>query len=155
MSNSLLEASMKRSVNSVSSGIDEILNQSTQNLPQNCPPTTQIDEDEFADSSLELDSECEQMTSTSDFNGSTSSKASNNNKRMTAIVNPFAPSSHKPRMSFERRRWAHAFALASDGSPIYHHWTNKSGTFMRLGVAWKSLTTPACLPLVSDKANEF
>ena len=70
MSNSLLEASMKRSVNSVSSGIDEILHQSTQNLPQNCPPTTQIDEVEFADSSLELDSECEQMTSTSDFMGS-------------------------------------------------------------------------------------
>lgn len=38
-------------------------------------------------------------------------------------VNPFTPSASKPKMSFERRRWVHAFPLRSDGTPIYQHWT--------------------------------
>ena len=44
-------------------------------------------------------------------------------------VNPFMPSSIKPKMSFERRRWAHLFPLASDGSPMLPNWvkTNTSG----------------------------
>ena len=38
-------------------------------------------------------------------------------------VNPFTPSTSKPKMSFERRRWVHAFPLRGDGTPIYQHWT--------------------------------
>ena len=45
--------------------------------------------------------------------------------RAKSKINPFMPSSIKPRMSFERRRWAHIFPLRSDGTPIYAHinWT--------------------------------
>ncbi len=137
-------------------------------------------------------------------------------------VNPFSPSTMNPRMSFDRRRWAHLFPLKPDGTPIFQHWkkvkstdsdnipfgnggnfnhSSDGGFFekssiddfstsyengkingnsslqnpivadnkflnnrknstdldsdeciatMIAGVAWKSLTIPACLPLTTD-----
>jgi hypothetical protein len=47
----------------------------------------------------------------------------NNNNILKSKVNPFMPSAIKPRMSFERRRWAHIFPLRSDGTPILPNWT--------------------------------
>ena len=79
------------------------------------------DENYEDDSSLELDSDSEQMTtSVTDVNGSSINIA----KWLDLKVNPFKPSSYKPKMSFERRRWAHTFPLRSDGTPIFQHWTS-------------------------------
>jgi DEP domain-containing protein 5 len=71
--------------------------------------TTENDDD----SSLELESDNEVNHQES---------ASNGQKRVKSKVNPFQPSSIRPKMSFERRRWAHTFPLRSDGTPIYQHW---------------------------------
>ena len=79
-------------------------------------------DDEFdGNSSFELDPESESQLG-QDVTSSTSSI----HKRAAAPpkCNPFAPSSFAPRMSFERRRWAHAFPLRSDGTPIFQHWTS-------------------------------
>lgn len=71
--------------------------------------TTENDDD----SSLELESDNEVNHQESSSNGQ---------KRVKSKVNPFQPSSIRPKMSFERRRWAHTFPLRSDGTPIYQHW---------------------------------
>ena len=73
----------------------------------------ELNEGDDDDSLLELDTDPEQ-------NG----EPNYTSKRNLPKVNPFCPSSFKPKMSFERRRWAHAFPLRSDGTPIYDHWTS-------------------------------
>jgi DEP domain-containing protein 5 len=50
-------------------------------------------------------------------------------KKTKKRVNPFKPSSFKPKMSFERRRWAHVFPLSTDGTPIYEHRTTTKSSF--------------------------
>ena len=59
-------------------------------------------------------------------NNNISSTTNNTNSNLAkSKVNPFMPSTIKPRMSFERRRWAHIFPLRSDGTPLFPHWTPK------------------------------
>lgn len=130
-------------------------------------------EEDLEDSSLEIDSdpETEPMT--------TNQFESKEKKRHKKSINPFYPSSIKMRNSFDRRRWAHLFPLRDDGTPIYDHWfemnsqqqvsyasyeAKKSAktpvemsttiedntSISTAGVAWKSLTIPACLPLTTD-----
>ena len=105
----------KRSLYSISSELE------TNIMSLNSNQVNFDDENYEDDSSLELDSDSEQMTtSVTDVNGSSINIA----KRLDLKVNPFKPSSYKPKMSFERRRWAHTFPLRSDGTPIFQHWTS-------------------------------
>lgn len=121
------------------------------------------------DSSFDFDSDPE--TTMTNSNIMNSNKEAN--KRQQLCMNPFSPSSFKEKRSFDRRRWAHAFPLRADDSPIYdhHHHSNfnQDNNFIKsslgnqtstsedlgkpvvtTGVAWKSLTMPACLPLTTD-----
>jgi hypothetical protein len=82
-------------------------------VSKNCNDSDDQTTDNDDDSSLELESD-----------NDTNEAASMISKRNKSKVNPFAPSSVKPKMSFERRRWAHTFPLRSDGTPIYQHWTS-------------------------------
>ncbi len=88
-------------------------------------------------------------------------------------VNPFDPSSGPSRVSSNRRRWTHIFPRASSGDyfqpfqfdagghpehrPLAgvtrHEWTAESAvaaSAASAGVDWKSLTTPALLPVTTD-----
>lgn len=128
-------------------------------------------EEELEDSSLEIDSDPE--TEPSNVIHSENNKEK---KRQRKPINPFYPSSMKMRNSFDRRRWAHLFPLRDDGTPIYDHWfemnsqqqqvsyeshkktllesisstLDENTSISTAGVAWKSLTIPACLPLTTD-----
>ena len=101
------------------------------------------------DSSLEFESDSEQSYSTSKNSANTNTTNTNTTTaslntiqpltvnttataapaisnevgRIKSKINPFMPSTIKPRMSFERRRWAHIFPLRSDGTIIFPNWT--------------------------------
>ena len=47
-------------------------------------------------------------------------------------INPFSPSTIKPKMSFDRRRFAHIFPLNPDGSPIFPHRTTVKTSNMEM-----------------------
>ena len=61
-------------------------------------------------------------------------------KSTKAPINPSNPSKTAPRLSAYRRRWIHAFPETSANTP----------GFEMQGIKWKSLCTPACLPLTTD-----
>ena len=141
-----------------------------QTVPRHHMKSRDVDED-LEDSSLEIDSDPETEPM------STLQSDAKEKKRHKKSINPFYPSSIKMRNSFDRRRWAHLFPLRDDGTPIYDHWiemnaqqqvcepkksakglyafevstTMDENTWISTaGVAWKSLTIPACLPLTTD-----
>ncbi|XP_006894877.1 PREDICTED: DEP domain-containing protein 5 isoform X5 [Elephantulus edwardii] len=85
-----------------------------------------------------------------------------------ALINPFAPSRMPMKLTSNRRRWMHTFPVESS---CFHlsigmnpRTQNKDsledsvstspdpmpGFCCTVGVDWKSLTTPACLPLTTD-----
>jgi hypothetical protein len=84
-------------------------------------------DDEDDDSSLDMESDSEQTYLTPN-NEDTSNNSSSITKKIKLKVNPFAPSLIKPKMSFERRRWAHLFPLRDDGTPIFENVTVKTAT---------------------------
>ncbi|XP_026538687.1 GATOR complex protein DEPDC5-like [Notechis scutatus] len=77
-----------------------------------------------------------------------------------ALINPFAPSRMPMKLTSNRRRWMHTFPVGKEllfdlywypepiltlsAPPIV------PGFCCTVGVDWKSLTTPACLPLTTD-----
>ncbi|XP_030672026.1 GATOR complex protein DEPDC5 isoform X9 [Nomascus leucogenys] len=63
-----------------------------------------------------------------------------------ALINPFAPSRMPMKLTSNRRRWMHTFpvVLTLSAPPVV------PGFCCTVGVDWKSLTTPACLPLTTD-----
>uniref|UniRef100_A0A8D0AVP8 DEP domain containing 5, GATOR1 subcomplex subunit n=1 Tax=Sander lucioperca TaxID=283035 RepID=A0A8D0AVP8_SANLU len=97
-----------------------------------------------------------------------------------ALINPFTPSRMPMKLTSNRRRWMHTFPVGPSGEAIQiHHQTRQNmaelqgsqqrdpahtsaellelayheatGSFCcTVGVDWKSLTTPACLPLTTD-----
>uniref|UniRef100_A0A8D2KY17 DEP domain-containing protein n=1 Tax=Varanus komodoensis TaxID=61221 RepID=A0A8D2KY17_VARKO len=71
-----------------------------------------------------------------------------------ALINPFAPSRMPMKLTSNRRRWMHTFPVALL-LPISDFLTLSAppvvpGFCCTVGVDWKSLTTPACLPLTTD-----
>lgn len=82
-------------------------------------------DDDEDNSSIDIESDTEQSLA---FRNEESNVSIGEAKRTKSRINPFMPESIKPRMSFERRRWAHAFPLRADGTPIFPNWTtaNKS-----------------------------
>ncbi|XP_062944211.1 GATOR1 complex protein DEPDC5 isoform X4 [Cynocephalus volans] len=85
-----------------------------------------------------------------------------------ALINPFAPSRMPMKLTSNRRRWMHTFpvgmnprtqnkdSLEDNVSPSPDPILTLSappvvpGFCCTVGVDWKSLTTPACLPLTTD-----
>uniref|UniRef100_A0A7N8XPA5 DEP domain containing 5, GATOR1 subcomplex subunit n=1 Tax=Mastacembelus armatus TaxID=205130 RepID=A0A7N8XPA5_9TELE len=68
-----------------------------------------------------------------------------------ALINPFTPSRMPMKLTSNRRRWMHTFpvgevtyTLLLSAPPIVPSFC------CTVGVDWKSLTTPACLPLTTD-----
>uniref|UniRef100_A0A8D0B1K6 DEP domain containing 5, GATOR1 subcomplex subunit n=1 Tax=Sander lucioperca TaxID=283035 RepID=A0A8D0B1K6_SANLU len=63
-----------------------------------------------------------------------------------ALINPFTPSRMPMKLTSNRRRWMHTFpvALLLSAPPTVPSFC------CTVGVDWKSLTTPACLPLTTD-----
>uniref|UniRef100_A0A8C7FV52 DEP domain containing 5, GATOR1 subcomplex subunit n=1 Tax=Oncorhynchus kisutch TaxID=8019 RepID=A0A8C7FV52_ONCKI len=68
-----------------------------------------------------------------------------------ALINPFAPSRMPMKLTSNRRRWMHTFpvALLLSAPPTVPSFC------CTVGVDWKSLTTPACLPLTTDYFPEW
>jgi len=118
---------IKRSGNSTSSGFEEIQYISSAVTTTMSSANQQQDDVEFDDSDDELDTDETETTTISIADVSGSSTSIFKRPLVASKVNPFAPSSFKPRMSFERRRWAHTFPLRSDGTPIFQHWTSVRG----------------------------
>uniref|UniRef100_A0A8C9T722 DEP domain containing 5, GATOR1 subcomplex subunit n=1 Tax=Scleropages formosus TaxID=113540 RepID=A0A8C9T722_SCLFO len=83
-----------------------------------------------------------------------------------ALINPFAPSRMPMKLTSNRRRWMHTFPIETPinrGSSFEDSSSNCPEPTLLLsapptvpsfcctvGVDWKSLTTPACLPLTTD-----
>uniref|UniRef100_A0A8C3D3C8 GATOR1 complex protein DEPDC5 n=1 Tax=Cairina moschata TaxID=8855 RepID=A0A8C3D3C8_CAIMO len=85
-----------------------------------------------------------------------------------ALINPFAPSRMPMKLTSNRRRWMHTFPVGMNLKPqnkdsLEDAVSNSSDPILTLsappvvpgfcctvGVDWKSLTTPACLPLTTD-----
>ncbi|XP_006869349.1 PREDICTED: DEP domain-containing protein 5 isoform X6 [Chrysochloris asiatica] len=85
-----------------------------------------------------------------------------------ALINPFAPSRMPMKLTSNRRRWMHTFPVESSclhlSIGMNPRTQNKDtvedsvstspdpmpGFCCTVGVDWKSLTTPACLPLTTD-----
>ncbi|XP_054248802.1 GATOR complex protein DEPDC5 isoform X6 [Indicator indicator] len=85
-----------------------------------------------------------------------------------ALINPFAPSRMPMKLTSNRRRWMHTFpvgmnlktqnkeslegAISNSSDPILTLSAPPvvPGFCCTVGVDWKSLTTPACLPLTTD-----
>jgi len=118
---------IKRSGHSTSSGFDEIQSISSNTATAMNNTNQQQDDAEFDDSDDELDMDDNDTSTVSLVDVCGSSTSIFKRPSATSKVNPFAPSSFKPRMSFERRRWAHTFPLRSDGTPIFQHWTTVQG----------------------------
>uniref|UniRef100_A0AAQ4R2J5 DEP domain containing 5, GATOR1 subcomplex subunit n=1 Tax=Gasterosteus aculeatus aculeatus TaxID=481459 RepID=A0AAQ4R2J5_GASAC len=59
-----------------------------------------------------------------------------------ALINPFTPSRMPMKLTSNRRRWMHTFPVGEE--------THTLSFCCTVGVDWKSLTTPACLPLTTD-----
>uniref|UniRef100_A0A673XDZ8 DEP domain containing 5, GATOR1 subcomplex subunit n=1 Tax=Salmo trutta TaxID=8032 RepID=A0A673XDZ8_SALTR len=88
-----------------------------------------------------------------------------------ALINPFAPSRMPMKLTSNRRRWMHTFPVGtpvnrgssledfSSGSPDPTLLLSAPPTVpsfcCTVGVDWKSLTTPACLPLTTDYFPEW
>lgn len=100
-------------------------NNNNSTLPNN-QSDDMIDDDDD-DSSLDMESDSEQ-TYIAQNNEETSNTSNSLTKKVKLKVNPFAPSLIKPKMSFERRRWAHLFPLRDDGTPIFENVTVKTTT---------------------------
>ncbi|XP_065746616.1 GATOR1 complex protein DEPDC5 isoform X7 [Phocoena phocoena] len=85
-----------------------------------------------------------------------------------ALINPFAPSRMPMKLTSNRRRWMHTFPVETNSfhlsTGMNPRTQNKDsledsvstspdpmpGFCCTVGVDWKSLTTPACLPLTTD-----
>uniref|UniRef100_A0A8C6ZET4 GATOR1 complex protein DEPDC5 n=1 Tax=Nothoprocta perdicaria TaxID=30464 RepID=A0A8C6ZET4_NOTPE len=85
-----------------------------------------------------------------------------------ALINPFAPSRMPMKLTSNRRRWMHTFPVgmnlkAQNKDSLEDAISNSPDPILTLsappvvpgfcctvGVDWKSLTTPACLPLTTD-----
>ncbi|XP_063081975.1 GATOR1 complex protein DEPDC5 isoform X12 [Cavia porcellus] len=76
-----------------------------------------------------------------------------------ALINPFAPSRMPMKLTSNRRRWMHTFPVGMNprtqnkDTPEDNVSTSPEpmpGFCCTVGVDWKSLTTPACLPLTTD-----
>ncbi|XP_051021182.1 GATOR complex protein DEPDC5 isoform X5 [Acomys russatus] len=76
-----------------------------------------------------------------------------------ALINPFAPSRMPMKLTSNRRRWMHTFPVGMNprtqnkDAPEDGVSTSPEpmpGFCCTVGVDWKSLTTPACLPLTTD-----
>ncbi|OWK15123.1 hypothetical protein Celaphus_00000103 [Cervus elaphus hippelaphus] len=74
-----------------------------------------------------------------------------------ALINPFAPSRMPMKLTSNRRRWMHTFPVGTffpgkSPSPeiLVLAPSTLPGFCCTVGVDWKSLTTPACLPLTTD-----
>uniref|UniRef100_A0A8C5FSI2 DEP domain-containing protein n=1 Tax=Gadus morhua TaxID=8049 RepID=A0A8C5FSI2_GADMO len=81
-----------------------------------------------------------------------------------ALINPFAPSRMPMKLTSNRRRWMHTFPVGetqnmeelqgSQQADPAHTSLSAPPSVPRfcctVGVDWKSLTTPACLPLTTD-----
>ncbi len=106
----------KISTSSISTNSNIIINNNNNNLHQHQPLTVNVTmTNSNSQSSLLLSSNNNNISTTNNTNSSLAKSK----------VNPFMPSTIKPRMSFERRRWAHIFPLRSDGTPLFPHWTPK------------------------------
>ncbi|XP_013375807.1 PREDICTED: DEP domain-containing protein 5 isoform X8 [Chinchilla lanigera] len=76
-----------------------------------------------------------------------------------ALINPFAPSRMPMKLTSNRRRWMHTFPVGlnprtqnkdSPEDSVSASPDPMPGFCCTVGVDWKSLTTPACLPLTTD-----
>ncbi|XP_055230281.1 GATOR1 complex protein DEPDC5 isoform X6 [Gorilla gorilla gorilla] len=76
-----------------------------------------------------------------------------------ALINPFAPSRMPMKLTSNRRRWMHTFPVGMNPRTQNKDSLQDSvstspdpmpGFCCTVGVDWKSLTTPACLPLTTD-----
>ncbi|XP_045441714.1 GATOR complex protein DEPDC5 isoform X6 [Pipistrellus kuhlii] len=76
-----------------------------------------------------------------------------------ALINPFAPSRMPMKLTSNRRRWMHTFPVGMNPRTQNKDCLEDSvsaspdpmpGFCCTVGVDWKSLTTPACLPLTTD-----
>ncbi|XP_078195201.1 GATOR1 complex protein DEPDC5 isoform X16 [Callithrix jacchus] len=76
-----------------------------------------------------------------------------------ALINPFAPSRMPMKLTSNRRRWMHTFPVGMNPRTQNKDSLENSvstspdpmpGFCCTVGVDWKSLTTPACLPLTTD-----
>lgn len=76
-----------------------------------------------------------------------------------ALINPFAPSRMPMKLTSNRRRWMHTFPVGLNPRTQNKDSLEDSvstspepmpGFCCTVGVDWKSLTTPACLPLTTD-----
>ncbi|XP_073079288.1 GATOR1 complex protein DEPDC5 isoform X12 [Manis javanica] len=76
-----------------------------------------------------------------------------------ALINPFAPSRMPMKLTSNRRRWMHTFPVGMNPRTQNKDSVEDSvsaspdpmpGFCCTVGVDWKSLTTPACLPLTTD-----
>ncbi|XP_030672025.1 GATOR complex protein DEPDC5 isoform X7 [Nomascus leucogenys] len=76
-----------------------------------------------------------------------------------ALINPFAPSRMPMKLTSNRRRWMHTFPVGMNPRTQNKDSLEDSvstspdpmpGFCCTVGVDWKSLTTPACLPLTTD-----
>ncbi|XP_019609823.2 GATOR1 complex protein DEPDC5 isoform X6 [Rhinolophus sinicus] len=76
-----------------------------------------------------------------------------------ALINPFAPSRMPMKLTSNRRRWMHTFPVGmnprTQNKDSLEDNVSTSpdpmpGFCCTVGVDWKSLTTPACLPLTTD-----
>ncbi|XP_045682730.1 GATOR complex protein DEPDC5 isoform X3 [Phyllostomus hastatus] len=76
-----------------------------------------------------------------------------------ALINPFAPSRMPMKLTSNRRRWMHTFPVGMNPRTQNKESLEDSvstspdpmpGFCCTVGVDWKSLTTPACLPLTTD-----
>uniref|UniRef100_A0A4W5KA70 DEP domain containing 5, GATOR1 subcomplex subunit n=1 Tax=Hucho hucho TaxID=62062 RepID=A0A4W5KA70_9TELE len=85
-----------------------------------------------------------------------------------ALINPFAPSRMPMKLTSNRRRWMHTFPVVNRGSSLEDFSSGSPDPTLLLsapptvpsfcctvGVDWKSLTTPACLPLTTDYFPEW
>uniref|UniRef100_A0A4W6ECX3 DEP domain containing 5, GATOR1 subcomplex subunit n=1 Tax=Lates calcarifer TaxID=8187 RepID=A0A4W6ECX3_LATCA len=77
-----------------------------------------------------------------------------------ALINPFTPSRMPMKLTSNRRRWMHTFPVgevtqnlsltSADPTLLLSAPPTVPSFCCTVGVDWKSLTTPACLPLTTD-----
>uniref|UniRef100_A0A8C4D7A6 DEP domain-containing protein n=1 Tax=Dicentrarchus labrax TaxID=13489 RepID=A0A8C4D7A6_DICLA len=68
-----------------------------------------------------------------------------------ALINPFTPSRMPMKLTSNRRRWMHTFPVGEGTLTLLLSAPPTVPSFCcTVGVDWKSLTTPACLPLTTD-----
>uniref|UniRef100_A0A673NJK8 DEP domain-containing protein 5-like n=1 Tax=Sinocyclocheilus rhinocerous TaxID=307959 RepID=A0A673NJK8_9TELE len=80
-----------------------------------------------------------------------------------ALINPFAPSRMPMKLTSNRRRWMHTFPVGTSvNRGSFEDYSSPDPILLlsapptvpsfccTVGVDWKSLTTPACLPLTTD-----